>query len=50
MTPTQSENREERIAIMTADGIPEQKAQEHCNSRPEMYGIVAAETKQQSLY
>lgn len=34
----QQELRIERIAIMTAEGIPESVAADYCNSKPELYG------------
>lgn len=38
MTPEQREAREERVAIMVVEGMPEAEAEAYCDTKPEMYG------------
>jgi hypothetical protein len=42
MTSDQKEAREERVAIMTVEGMSEKDAVKYCNSKPELYGVVDA--------
>ena len=39
MTPEEAENREERVAIMTAEGMSEEEAQAYCDTRPWLHGV-----------
>lgn len=51
MTPEQRESREERVAIMMYDGgCTEAEAQLFCNHRPDLYGWVDIEEKQERLF
>ena len=49
MTPDEAESREERVAIMTAEGMPEEEAQAYCDTKPWLHGVREQEEKQQQL-
>ena len=40
MSPEQREVRDERVAIITAEGISERVAHDICNRYPELYGFL----------
>jgi hypothetical protein len=42
MTQDQAENRAERIAIMTVEGMSEEEAHRYCDTKPEQYGTREA--------
>lgn len=50
MTPEQAEAREERIAIMTVEGMSEDDAQKYCDSDPAQYGIRDYSEKQEVMF
>lgn len=49
MTPAQEELRQERMAIMTAEGVPEAEAVRFCDGNPALYGMVGGDEEQCAL-
>lgn len=49
MTPEQKEAREERIAIMTREGMSEEEAERYCDTKPMTYGIQERKEIQERL-
>lgn len=49
MTTDQAEARDERVAIMTVEGMSEDDAQAYCDSRPWLYGARERNEKQLDL-
>lgn len=49
MTPEQQEAREERVAIMTVEGMSEDEAQAYCDTKAWLYGVKERNEKQLDL-
>lgn len=50
MTPAQSEAREERVAIMTVEGMSEEHAQSYCDGDPAQFGIRGFKEVQEMMF
>lgn len=50
MTPDQAEAREERVAIMTVEGVSEEDAQAYCDTKIFLYGSMHKEDIQEQLF
>ena len=50
MTPEQQEAREERVAIMTVEGMREEEAEAYCNTKPWLYGARPVNEAQIALF